>query len=215
MQCSKPLVGAPLTTGSDEIPLKTTGRKWYICGVSGHCSSGQKLVITVLDGSAAPAPTPTSPSTGAASGSIISTAGFAAEGKTFFVGDSLGTTILFSPYYFNSCSFWRFTGVAVFNYPAGKHNVFKVNGTDFQDCAKPLAAAPPLTSGSDEIPLKTAGKKWYICGVSGHCASGQKLVITVSEGSAPPAGYSSSGVAMVNIGFAALVLVGTLGMLFF
>ncbi|CAI0414023.1 unnamed protein product [Linum tenue] len=115
-----------------------------------------------------------------------------AEGKTFFVGDSL-----------------------VFNYPAGKHNVFKVNGTDFQDCAKPLAAAPPLTSGSDEIPLKTAGKKWYICGVSGHCASGQKLVITVSEGSAPPAGYSSSGVAMVNIGFAALVLVGTLGMLFF
>ncbi|CAL1375552.1 unnamed protein product [Linum trigynum] len=77
MQCSKPLVGAPLTTGSDEIPLKTTGRKWYICGVSGHCSSGQKLVITVLDGSAAPAPTPTSPSTGAASGSIIS-AGFAA-----------------------------------------------------------------------------------------------------------------------------------------
>ncbi|CAI0414006.1 unnamed protein product [Linum tenue] len=71
LQCSKPLVGAPLTTGSDEIPLKTTGRKWYICGVSGHCASGQKLVITVSDGSAAPAPTPVSPSTGAASGSII------------------------------------------------------------------------------------------------------------------------------------------------
>ncbi|CAI0476676.1 unnamed protein product [Linum tenue] len=77
MQCSKPLVGAPLTTGSDEIPLKTTGKKWYICGVTGHCTSGQKLVITVLDGSAAPAPTPTSPTTGAAPGSIVS-AGFAA-----------------------------------------------------------------------------------------------------------------------------------------
>ncbi|CAI0476689.1 unnamed protein product [Linum tenue] len=119
-------------------------------------------------------------------------------GKQFFVGDSL-----------------------VFNYPAGKHNVFKVNGTDFQQCSKPLVGAP-LTTGSDEIELKTTGRKWYICGVSGHCATGQKLVITVSDGSAAPAPTPvspSTGAApgsIVSAGFAAVtVVVGVVGMSMF
>ncbi|CAN1186155.1 Blue copper protein 1a [Linum perenne] len=119
-----------------------------------------------------------------------------AEGKTFFVGDSL-----------------------VFNY-GGSHNVMKVNATDFQSCTKPLAGPPPLTSGKDEIPLLTSGKKWYICGAPGHCASGQKLVITVSDGSASPAPTPNSppnaaARGIVDIGFVATMVVGIIGMLLF
>ncbi|XP_048131622.1 uncharacterized protein LOC115746443 [Rhodamnia argentea] len=79
-----------------------------------------------------------------------------AEGKQFYVGDKL-----------------------VFMYPQGAHNVLKVNGTGFQQCAAP-AGTVALTTGSDVIPLLTPGRKWYICGIGNHCAAGNmKLVITV------------------------------------
>ncbi|CAN0841695.1 Blue copper protein 1b [Linum grandiflorum] len=120
-----------------------------------------------------------------------------AQGKKFFVGDSL-----------------------VFNYSPTMHNVMKVNGTDFQACTKPLAGPPPLTSGKDEIPLLTSGKKWYICGAEGHCIVGQKLVITVSDAAASPAPTPSSppnaaagGIA--SVGFVAAIVVGVIGMLMF
>ncbi|XP_034672449.1 stellacyanin-like [Vitis riparia] len=76
---------------------------------------------------------------------------------------------------------------SVFKYTAGRHNVFKVNGTVFTNCTIP----PPneaLTTGNDVITLATPGRKWYICGVNDHCANyGQKLAITVLEEWAPPA----------------------------
>ncbi|CAN1186158.1 DExH-box ATP-dependent RNA helicase DExH9 [Linum perenne] len=75
-----------------------------------------------------------------------------AEGKKFFVGDTL-----------------------VFNYASTTHNVMKVNGTDFKACTKPLNGPPPLTPGKDKIPLLTSGRKWYICGVADHCASASEL----------------------------------------
>ena len=67
---------------------------------------------------------------------------------------------------------------AVFQYPVGAHNVFKVNGTAFQNCQKP-PLREALTTGNDVIVLATPGRKWYICGVRNHCNYGQKLVITV------------------------------------
>ncbi|KAH0973943.1 hypothetical protein GBA52_015842 [Prunus armeniaca] len=86
-----------------------------------------------------------------------------ARGKMFYVGDNL-----------------------VFNYPKGVHNVFKVNGTGFQQCSAPLDSVP-LTSGHDVISLATPGRKWYICGVAQHCAmGGQKLLITVFPSSFAP-----------------------------
>ncbi|KAL6280202.1 hypothetical protein ACE6H2_017083 [Prunus campanulata] len=86
-----------------------------------------------------------------------------AQGKQFYVGDNL-----------------------VFNYPKGAHNVFKVNGTGFQQCAAPLDSVP-LTSGKDVISLATPGRKWYICGVAKHCElGGQKLLITVLPSSFAP-----------------------------
>ncbi|CAN0841701.1 Blue copper protein 1b [Linum grandiflorum] len=112
-------------------------------------------------------------------------------GKMFYVGDTL-----------------------VFNYAADKHNVMKVSGTDFQACTKPLAGPPPLTSGKDEITLTTVGNKWYICGAAGHCDAGQKLVITVSNGTAPPAPNAAIG-GHFSIGFVAATVVGVIGMLLF
>ncbi|XP_062075888.1 blue copper protein 1b-like [Humulus lupulus] len=79
-----------------------------------------------------------------------------ALGKEFHVGDKL-----------------------VFKYPEGDHNVFKVDGAGFKQCAPPANTAA-LTSGNDVITLTTPGRKWYICGVSQHCQVGnQKLLITV------------------------------------
>jgi hypothetical protein len=75
---------------------------------------------------------------------------------------------------------------AVFNYPEGVHNVLKVNGTGFQECAAP-AGTVALTTGKDVINLATPGRKWYICGVSKHCEVGpQKLFITVMPTSFAP-----------------------------
>ncbi|KAM7524348.1 hypothetical protein LguiA_014250 [Lonicera macranthoides] len=92
--------------------------------------------------------------------------------KDFMVGDDKGWTINFN------YSVWA--KGKDFRYPVGAHNVFKVNGTGFQNCIKP----PPseaLTTGNDMIVLATPGRKWYICGVGQHCAvGGQKLVINVN-----------------------------------
>ncbi|KAE8699242.1 putative Uclacyanin 1 [Hibiscus syriacus] len=85
-----------------------------------------------------------------------------AQGKQFFVGDNL-----------------------VFKYKAGYHNVYKVTGDEFQDCTVPSSNSSGSFSGNDKIKLATAGNKWYICGVNGHCQSGQKLTITVLQGAAP------------------------------
>lgn len=77
-----------------------------------------------------------------------------------------------------------------FLYSEGDHNVVKVDGKGFGACATSPNSGV-LTSGSDKITLTTAGNKWYICGISGHCDAGQKLKITVLPksmiGSAPEA----------------------------
>ncbi|KAA8522310.1 hypothetical protein F0562_012983 [Nyssa sinensis] len=91
-----------------------------------------------------------------------------AEGKEFVVGDKL-----------------------VFKYQAGAHNVFRVNGTVFQQCMVP-PASEALTTGNDVINLTSPGRKWYICGVAKHCELGnQKLAITVLPLSVSPASSPS------------------------
>ncbi|KAL7182902.1 hypothetical protein ACSBR1_041560 [Camellia fascicularis] len=95
-----------------------------------------------------------------------------AMGKDFHVGDRL-----------------------IFNYPQGAHNVLKVNGTEFQQCAAP-AATVALTTGNDVIPLLTPGRKWYMCGVGRHCATGNmKLAITVLPLLQSPAAAPSTSAA--------------------
>ncbi|CAI0432785.1 unnamed protein product [Linum tenue] len=80
-----------------------------------------------------------------------------AKGKTFHVGDKL-----------------------VFLYSETVHNVFKVTKHQYQNCTIPSSAKHALTSGYDIVKLTSPGKKWYICGMADHCATGgQKLAINV------------------------------------
>ncbi|XP_062224867.1 mavicyanin-like [Phragmites australis] len=85
-----------------------------------------------------------------------------AKGKTFNVGDTLS-----------------------FQYNAA-HSVVEVSEAGHGTCS----ASNPLRSYSDEsttIPLTKPGTRYFICGASGHCASGMKLAVTVSGGGAPAA----------------------------
>ncbi|XVF56841.1 hypothetical protein PTKIN_Ptkin06aG0152600 [Pterospermum kingtungense] len=83
-------------------------------------------------------------------------------------------------------------GGEVFQYTAPNHNVYKVNGTDFQSCNVPSNNSLGSFTGNDTIKLATAGNKWYICGVSRHCDKGMKLKITVLESGPAPAPSAAS-----------------------
>ncbi|KAM7529908.1 hypothetical protein LguiB_033318 [Lonicera macranthoides] len=114
--------------------------------------------------------------------------------KDFMVGDDKGWTTNFDYSVWAKGKDFRVGDRLVFQYPVGAHNVFKVNGTGFQNCIKP-PLSEALTSGKDMIVLASPGRKWYICGVGQHCAvAGQKLFINVnpSEWMAPSASPSQA-----------------------
>ncbi|WOK96452.1 hypothetical protein Cni_G05159 [Canna indica] len=94
-----------------------------------------------------------------------------AAGKTFRVGDTL-----------------------TFKYASGQHDVLEVSSSAYSSCS----ASNPIstgTGGSIVITLKTAGKKYFICGIPGHCASGMKVAIDVVASSSSPAPRRSPAAA--------------------
>ncbi|XP_065854678.1 blue copper protein-like [Euphorbia lathyris] len=161
--CIRPPLSEALTTGSDTVVLATPGRKWYICGVGQHCQNGMKLLITVFPRQKVAAPTPSPPLT---------------YGKEFIVGDEAGWRLGFDYQAWAYGKKFQVGDKLVFKYGVGAHNVFKVNGTQFQGCISP-PAKDALSSGYDTIVLATPGNKWYICGVGQHCQNGMKLALTV------------------------------------
>ncbi|RWR82150.1 blue copper-like protein [Cinnamomum micranthum f. kanehirae] len=187
-----------LTSGQDEITLTTPGNKWYICGVTGHCDSGQKLKITVLPksmqwGAFSPAPEPAEPDFSWAPAPVATPGMWAffsvaaailvilpaiAYATDYVVGDNDGWTTGFNYSVWAADKKFRVGDALIFIYSEGSHNVAKVDGKGFAGCAVPPNATV-LASGHDIITLTTTGNKWYICGVSGHCDAGQKLKITV------------------------------------
>ncbi|KAI6707294.1 hypothetical protein NL676_010256 [Syzygium grande] len=104
----------------------------------------------------------------------------------FMVGDDKGWTLNFDYQAWAEGKQFYVDDKLVFMYAEGVHNVLKVNGTSFQQCAAP-AGTVPLTTGNDVIPLETPGRKWYICGVGNHCAvRNMKFAITVLPKTASP-----------------------------
>lgn len=78
--------------------------------------------------------------------------------------------------------------VLVFNYAKGLHTVAEVSAADYLACATANALGSD-SSGATTVPLKTAGKHYFICTITGHCAGGMKLEVTVSgsgSGSSSP-----------------------------
>lgn len=62
---------------------------------------------------------------------------------------------------------------------APSHDVTEVDKKDYDSCS----AANPIksyTGGSAAVKLTAPGKRYFICSVTGHCASGMKLEVTVA-----------------------------------
>ncbi|KAJ9556088.1 hypothetical protein OSB04_010702 [Centaurea solstitialis] len=104
----------------------------------------------------------------------------------FIVGDDKGWTLNFD---YQAWAYGKKFVVGdklVFKYGVGKHNVFRVNGSVFQQCMIP-PTIEALTSGYDVITLTTPGRKWYICGVGKHCVlGGLKIFINGLPQPMPP-----------------------------
>ncbi|MED6114619.1 hypothetical protein PIB30_082084 [Stylosanthes scabra] len=49
-----------LKSGNDVIVLASPGQKWYLCGVGQHCTTGQRLAISVVPRTISSPPTPAS-----------------------------------------------------------------------------------------------------------------------------------------------------------
>ncbi|GJT04701.1 blue copper protein-like protein [Tanacetum coccineum] len=109
-------------------------------------TSGMKLFINVLPQSVPPTP-------------LVSPAPSPVpSGKVFVVGDNYGWTLNFDYQAWATGKEFVVGDKLVFRYPIGKHNVFRVNGTQFQQCTIP-AVNEALTSGYDVITLVTPGRK--------------------------------------------------------
>ncbi|KAF4397105.1 hypothetical protein G4B88_008951 [Cannabis sativa] len=177
----------PLTTGNDRVELKTPGNKWYICGKPGHCLNGnQKLKISVINGTASSSDAHGIVSSGFKK--IIMLVLIAtiivvpkmAYGTEYVVGDENGWKPNFNYSDWTKDKMFMVGDTLVFNYNSLVHDVYKVNGSDFNDCiARP--GSEVLRSGNDVVTLNTTGNKWYLCSKSNHCDLGQKLKISVMD----------------------------------
>ncbi|ONK74279.1 uncharacterized protein A4U43_C03F4620 [Asparagus officinalis] len=103
-----------------------------------------------------------------------------ARATTHYVGDHYGWNLNFDYAAWAKGRHFYVGDKLVFKYPKGYHNVYKVDGYDFNKCkVPPLNEA--MDTGYDIITLTTPGRKWYICGKAygKHCMMGQKLFIYV------------------------------------
>lgn len=68
--------------------------------------------------------------------------------------------------------------ISVFNYASGVHTVTEVSSSDYDSCSSSNAISSD-SNGPTTVQLKTAGTRYYICAIPGHCSGGMKLAITV------------------------------------
>lgn len=102
------------------------------------------------------------------------------------VGDTSGWTILgnvnYTDWVVNKT--FHLGDTIEFQYPQGIHNVLEVKKADYDSCtnSSPIST---YTSGDDKITIKRPGHRFFICGVPGHCAAGQKVNIRVLKQRTP------------------------------
>ncbi|XP_010484775.1 PREDICTED: mavicyanin-like [Camelina sativa] len=116
---------------------------------------------------------------------LVALFGVAVGGTIHKVGDSNGWTKMGDYDAWASSRTFQVGDSLLFTYNNNFHDVTEVTYNDFEMCesSKPLMK---YTSGSDSISLTKPGLKQFICGVPGHCKSGQKLQIHVLPTSLGP-----------------------------
>ncbi|TYH36238.1 hypothetical protein ES332_D13G250700v1 [Gossypium tomentosum] len=160
-----------VSTGPARITLNRTGEYYFICGIPGHCSSGQKLNVEVRNGNTTGGVTPSTPVTPTTT--------------TYTVGDSTGWRVPTNndDFYEDWADNKHFVvgDVLVFNFTTGQHNVAEVTEDAYDDC-NTANAISTLTTGPARITLNKTGDHYFICSVPGHCSAGQKLKVEVRTG---------------------------------
>ncbi|KAL5541603.1 hypothetical protein UlMin_009313 [Ulmus minor] len=118
------------------------------------------------------------------------------------VGDSAGWTSIGNVDY----KLWAATksfevgDIIHFEYSPQFHNVMRLTHAMYRACNVSMPMET-YTSGNDTITIKTRGHHFFVCGVPGHCQSGQKVDINVprSLSSAPsPAALLSPSVPAIK-----------------
>ncbi|KAK4753920.1 hypothetical protein SAY87_002024 [Trapa incisa] len=111
-----------------------------------------------------------------------------AEATTFVVGDGAGWTIpSTNSLYSNWSNSYTFkTGdILVFNFVTNRHNVVEVSQADYDSC-NTGSTLQLLSAGPATITLNETKTYYFLCTVGGHCASGQKVAVTVRASSGTP-----------------------------
>ncbi|PAN44426.1 hypothetical protein PAHAL_9G042100 [Panicum hallii] len=120
------------------------------------------------------------------SGLLVLTIGLAmaapSSAAIYKVGDASGWTILGNINYtdWTTKKTFHVGDIIEFTYPQGIHNVLEVTKADYDSCTNSTPIATH-TSGDDKIAIKRPGHRFFICGVPGHCAAGQKVNIRVPK----------------------------------
>ena len=74
--------------------------------------------------------------------------------------------------------------MTVFEYNKQFHNVLRVTHQQFRDCNK-TAPIATFTSGTDSFSVRRPGHFYFICGITDHCQTGQKVDIRVPKPPSP------------------------------
>ncbi|KAI9093550.1 hypothetical protein K1719_026999 [Acacia pycnantha] len=172
--CTVPPEGGnqALTTGNDVINLVTPGKNCLIATTQMASLSGAAVSLLAIF--------------------MVLQLSSVAMATDHIVGDDSGWTGNYN--YTEWANNMKFVvgDNLVFKYDKTKHDVYKVNGTMFQNCTVP-DNSQKLSSGNDVIPLDSAGKTWYICGFPNHCEGlGMKLAVNAMPSAASSLLFSAS-----------------------
>ncbi|KAM7260486.1 hypothetical protein ACFE04_016227 [Oxalis oulophora] len=117
-----------------------------------------------------------------------------AAARVYKVGDNSGWTTIGNVDYkqWAATKNFKVGDIIRFEYNAQFHNVMQVTHAMYRACnvSAPLAT---YTTGNDSVTVTKFGHHYFLCGVPGHCQSGQKVDINVLHlsGPAPTLGPSS------------------------
>ncbi|KAJ4761081.1 Blue copper protein [Rhynchospora pubera] len=140
-----------------------------------------------------------------------------ASATDYTVGDSSGWTTGVDYTKWTGDKSFQVGDNLVFDFVSGAHTVTEVTKSDYSSCSTSNAISNS-NSAPTTVSLTSAGTRYFICGVPGHCSSGQKLAVTVgSSGSGSTNNTTSpyytgtySSASLIPVGFNAVILTGLL-----